>query len=254
MATSLQRLASIRRQKVTLCTGSVMLASYFLCIFNPAAMQSGLALVVGLLIAGCGVFVAIVSNRLCGRRRIFAVATCIMVLTLYAMLGPNFRRSRLHGQLEKLGCKVALTTDKGDGVWFGFRGIVLPCLLQQVLGDAFFGAIDSIALHDTTVPVDAIIDLGFEAPINTLNVNSANISNHDLVRLTRAVDARQILVNGLPIDAATLHELGMGVSLSRIAIVNANVSRLDVIQFKKRHPLITVIHGSEENLATVRLP
>lgn len=225
-----------------------MVATYSLLRMVPGTLGTGVAVCIALVLAACGLFAAgfaTISNR--RRRTALLLTTSLLVLTLLVGLAPNFRRASLQRQLRDLGATVTSDTDAGDGIWFHCHGVYLPCWIRGQLGDAFFGPIDEVDFSNADVPVDDIVKLEFGDPIATLNLSRAHISNNGLVRLTRIIDARQVLLNSLPVDAEVLNAFGQMESLSRIAAIDTNVSPRDATNFVVRHPTISLVHGDRSN-------
>ena len=238
----------LRRQRIILVTGVAMAATYYLLRVVPGTLGSGVAVCVALGLAACGFFAAgfaTISNR--RRRTALLLTTSLLVLTLFVALAPNFRRASLQRQLRDLGATVTSDTDAGDGIWFHYHGVYLPCWIRDHLGDAFFGPIDEVDFSNADVPVDGIAKLEFAEPIAKLNLSGAHISNDDLVRLTRMIDARQVLLNHLPADAKTLDAFGRMGSLSHIAAIETDISPKDATDFVVRHPTIKLVHGDRLN-------
>ncbi|MCA9201052.1 MAG: hypothetical protein KDA87_26110 [Planctomycetales bacterium] len=246
----------LRRQRIVLLTGAAMVGSYYVLRAIPWTLETGAALGITLALAACGLltvaFAAISSRR---QRITCLVITSLLVLAVFVWLTPNFRRASLQRQLRILGAKVTSETDAGDGVWFQYRGFYLPCWIRDQLGDAFFGPIDEVNFSNRDVPLDEIMKLDFDDPIATLNLSFADVSNDDLVRLTQIIDARQVLLNSLPVDAETLNAFGQMGSLSHIAAIDTNVSPTDATDFVVRHPRVNLVHGDFTNgYGFVRVP
>lgn len=253
---STSRNSVLLRQRIILLTGVATVASYYLLRIVPGTLGTGVALGTAIVLAACGLSAAGLATISSPRRRIaYMVATSLIALTVIVVLAPRFRRASLQRQLRALGATVTSDTDAGDGVWFHCHGVYLPCWIRDQLGDAFFGPIDEIDFSYADVPVDEIVKLEFGEPIATLNLSFANISNDDLVRLTRIIDARQVLLNSIPVDAATLNEFGQMGSLSRITAIETNVSSKEATNFVIRNPTVNLVHGDRTNgYGFVRVP
>ncbi len=154
-----------------------------------------------------------------------------------------------------MGATVISAADKGDGNWFRFQGVHLPCWIQNQLGDAFCGESDGIDFSHTAVPAEEIVRLELEEPIATLNLSYAEVSNHELVRLARVIDAKQVLLNALSIDADTLSAFSQMRSLARISAVATKLSSSDATNFVVGHPSVILAYGDvASGDGFVRLP
>lgn len=225
-----------------------MVALHYLFRIVPGALGTGAALGAVLALAGCGIFAVGLSRISSRRRRIaYLITPLLMVLTFVVAFAPNFRRASLQRQLRALGATVTSDTDVGDGVWFRYHNMYLPCWMKDQLGDAFFGRIDEVNFSYAEVPVDDVAKLEFGEPIATLNLSFTDISNDELVRLTQIIDARQVLLNSLPVDAETLNAFGQMRSLTRLTAIETRVSKADARKFAIGHPKINLVHGDRSN-------
>ena len=240
-----------RRQRIVLATGAICVAAYFAI---PGPRGTGLALTVAVIAALCGAFFAVLSriNNRWGRRCFVAVPILAFV-TLAVVLQPNFRRAALQRDLIAIGARVKTDADSGNGVWFRWGRVYLPCFLQDQFGEAFFGPIESVDFARETVPPQ-LAELDFGEPIAILNLSFAKIANEQVARLAKTIDAKQVLLNSVDVDSRTLDEIASMPSLRRVVLIDTQVTKEEAIAFLRSHKGVMVIHGSGNNYGRVRLP
>ncbi|MGI9471411.1 MAG: hypothetical protein ACR2NZ_07770 [Rubripirellula sp.] len=244
MASASQRNIFARRQKVLLVTGVVLLVAYYCMRAFPGMLNSGIALLVALMVAAVGVFLALLATVKSPRkRRVHLFVTGAVGMSLLVACLPRIRLATLERRLQGLGASVKTATDPGDGLWFQFHGMYLPCALKDQLGDAFFGRIEEVNFSGCTVSVEDLAGLDFGEPLDSLNLSSANMSNDDVRRVSEFIDAKQVLVNSLDVDAETLDSIARMNSVTRIAAVDTGVSKQEAVDFVVRHPTIGLVHG-----------
>ena len=242
-----QRIA--RRQRIVLLTGLGLLAAYFFFLrIASNSLGTGVALCAafGFILVAIGVaavFNAPTRRRAAGRLLIATILVGVVVVGCW----PGIQRASRVRALEAAGARVVTTTDAGDGVWFQYGWIYLPCWLKIQLGDGFFGRIEEVDWSDRRLSMEGLNESWIPEQIVTLNLSSADVNGEDFARLSDQFDAHQVLVNSLDLSVESLSVLASMPSLRRIAAVDTTITKQEAIEFAGRHPWIQLIHGDSEN-------
>lgn len=249
MAQASRRQRIARRQRIVLMTGLGLVAAYFFFLrIASNSLGSGVAVCtaigfVFLAIAAIAVF-NVPTRRRAAARLLFAT---MLVGALVAGCWPSIQRASRVRSLEAAGARVVTMTDAGDGVWFRYRGIYLPCWLKSQFGDGFFGRIEEVDWSDRRLTVEGLDKGRIRDRIVTLNLSSASVSEEDFARLSDQFDAHQVLVNSLNVSVESLSALARMPSLRRIAAVDTTITKEQATEFAVRYPSIQLIHGDSEN-------
>ena len=243
------------RQRVLILTATALLTLYYVSLALSTPLRDGALIAVALAITGICLLVAtaaVAPNR--RRRALIATGIFAFLLVVLFAMWPNYRRVAVASELRVIGATVTADTDSGDGIWFQWGSIYLPCWLKDYLGNEFFGRID-VEFDRTNVSPDVFANIVYNEPINTLTLRFADLSSGDLQRISRTVDAKRVRLLFTPVDFSDFRSLANMPSLEHIEVVHCDISTADCQRFLTRHPNVRIMHADEiDGHGYVRIP